>query len=118
RVTPVGSDEPLLVCVDGHRLVVPRALTERYHSGAEVRGGQDRVGRHRDAIHAAVERSVGCGSQRRARLREVRTVTLDVTSVQRFEDHARGFVEPVTRLVHRYAEAAVLAARETAAHAE
>ena len=46
------------------------------------------------------------------------TVALNVDGAQRLEDHRRGFVEALARLVHRASEGGEFAPRQTAPDAE
>ncbi len=114
----VHVDESIAVRLHRGGLVRPRPLAEHHHARPEVGRDVDRVGRHGNAVRAVAERTRGRGTDRHARLREVRPVAFDLARLERVEDHARRFIEPISGLVHRDAEAFVLVARQAATHAE
>ena len=106
------------VTVEVGRHFRPGLLREAHHLGTEPGHHGHRVRRHADRIEAVLEASVRARTHFRAHLLVVGSVAFDDAGLQGADDHFRGLVKAVPRLIHVHAEGVVLAPGETPADAE
>ena len=102
----------LAVALDRRQPHMPGPVGKHHHMGAEPGGGLDQVLARRDGIDPAGEIVFRPRPELDPRLLVVLAAAFDKAGAQRLDDHRRGLVEALARLVHRPAKRRELAARE------